>query len=651
MKIDPKMQIFFDIANKLLDSPKTFKDILDIEVDTWNKKTLFIYEDDRGRTIKISYASFKQFAYQYAYAFENEIKEQKGSFIALKMNNSPKWVYSLWGLIIAGFNVILINPITLTNDSNRLIKESGAKAIVSDKDEKLDIPLINVENIKLTEKSKNTVFADKIAFSTSGTTGKSRIFVYNSTNLVYQIYAAYCMPETTKTIMYAKPDIRLITMIPFSHIFGFVANYLWYSFFGRTFVFTKSINPEEIVRITKKYKITHVYSVPLFWDRIAKLCNNAFALESEKKQKIIQKLIAYNNAEISKTEAGFIVTRIAKKKIKNKILGTSLVHCIAGGSALSKDTLRIINGIGYPLYNGYGMTEVGITSVELSPNVIQRNKASVGKPLTNIEYKLENGELLIKSPQIHSETLINGKLEKAIIDENGFFHTGDIAEIDEDGNTYIKGKLKDVVIGPNGENIYPDEIESKFKDIAEIDDLAVFGVNDANSEKLTMAIYIANKLSSDQIKNVQNKIAEANDRLPLSMQVQEFYLSTMPLPTNTSMKIMRYQLIDDLKNRPETFVKLSRGNNVSFDEFDEKDVKENLEHVIDIISDVLNVDKKDIAPSSHVIIDLGGDSFTYMSIIASVESEFNIKIETEMIGRLNTANEFTLYILKNKKIN
>ena len=132
------------------------------------------------------------------------------------------------------------------------------------------------------------------------------------------------------------------------------------------------------------------------------------------------------------------------------------------------------------------------------------------------------------------------------------------------------------------------------------------------------------------------------------MQVQEFYLSTTPLPTNPSMKVMRYQLVEDLKNRPETFVKLSNADLVSFDGYDEKDIKDISEHLLSIVSDVLNIDPKNIAPSSHVILDLGGDSFTYMSIIASVESEFEIKIPTDLIGRLNTINEFTLFILKNK---
>ena len=649
MKNDPKMQIFFDEAEKLMSSKKTFKDIFDIQVETWAKRTLFIYEDENNKAKKINYLTFAHISKQYGYVFSERLsKYPKGSFIALKMSNSPKWAYSFWGLLIAGYHPIMINPILPSGDVNRLINEAGAKAIISDVDEELCVENINVNSLELGSELNSESFGEKIAFCTSGTTGKSRIFVYNSNNIAHQIYAAYCMPDTTDTIMYQKPEVRLITIVPFSHIFGFVANLLWFTFFGRCFVFTKSINPDEIVRMCKQYKVSHVFSVPLFWDRVAKSINATLASQSEKKQRLIAKTIAYNNGEISKTEAGFAASKLVQRTLQKKILGDKIVFCIAGGSALSKDTLRIINGVGYPLYNGYGMTEIGITSVELSPNVVQRNKASVGKPLTNIEYKLNNGELLVKSPQIHSEILFDGHLGKSSVDEDGYFHTGDIASIDEDGYTYIRGKLKDVVIGANGENIYPDEIENKFKDINEIDDLAIFGMPSENGERLTMAIYISHKLDKERVKEVENKIAEANEKLPIAMQVQDFYLSTLPLPTNASMKVMRYQLVDFLKNRPETFIKLSSGDLVSFEGYDEKDIKDISLQMMDIISDVLNVDKKEIAPSSHIILDLGGDSFTYMSIIASVESEFNIKISSDMIGRLNTVNEFTLYILQNR---
>ena len=648
MKNDPKMKVFYDEAERVMSSSHSFKDIFEVMISTWSKRTIFIYEDDKGKTQKVTYKEFEKIAKQYGYALTKRLNCEKGSFVVLKMNNSPKWAYTFWGLLIAGFNPVMVNPITLKSDVNRLIKESGAKVVLSDSDEELDVEVVNVNSLELSEELNPEKFADKIAFCTSGTTGKSRIYVFNGNNMSYQMYAAYCMPDTSDTIIFQKPDVRLITIVPFSHIFGFTAVLYWFSFFGRTFVFNKTINPEEIARMCKQYQVTHIFTVPLFWDRVAKLIKTTISKESEKRQKLIEKTIAFNNAEISKTEAGFASSKLVRKTLQKKILGDKVIYCIAGGSALSKDTLRTINGVGYPLYNGYGMTEIGVTSVELSPSVKQRNKASIGKPLTNVEYKLKDGELLVKSPQIHCETLVNGKLEKAILDEEGYFHTGDIAEMDENGYYYIKGKSKEIIIGPNGENIYPDEIEIKFNDLENVDDLAIFGQPTKDGEKLTMALYVSHKLSKEEIEKIEQQIAEANEKLPSSMQVQEFYLSTTPLPTNPSMKVMRYQLVEDLKNRPETFVKLANADLVSFEGFDEKDIKDISDHVLSIVSDVLNIDPKTIAPSSHIILDLGGDSFTYMSIIASVESEFEIKIPTDLIGRLNTINEFTLFILKNK---
>ena len=95
-------------------------------------------------------------------------------------------------------------------------------------------------------------------------------------------------------------------------------------------------------------------------------------------------------------------------------------------------------------------------------------------------------------------------------------------------------------------------------------------------------------------------------------------------------------------------MKLSGGEVIDFKDYDEKEVKEVVDHLIDIISEVLFVDKGKVAPNSHIVIDLGGDSFTYMSVIASIESEFNIEIKSELIGKLNTPNEFALYILRSK---
>ena len=640
---DPKMKIFFDEAEKLLATSKSFKDIFDIEFATFPKNTAFIFEKK-----SVKYSEYKTLSFKYAEALKNALKDiPLDSFVALKANNSPKWAYTFWGLIIAGYKPFLINPILLKKDANYLLKEANAKAIVLDNDEEYDVPHVNLEKLSLEKEIEEPKWANQIAFCTSGTTGKSRIFVYTGENISYQIYAAYCMPETCSTVMW-DGDLRQISIVPFAHIFGFVAIFMWYTFFGRTIVFPKSLSPEDIVSAVKENKVTNIYAVPLFFDKVAALVKKAIASQSEKKQKLVNKMIAYNNRDIVRGEAGFAASKLVRKSVQKKALGTNIRMCIAGGSVLSKDTLRIINGIGYPLHNGYGMTEIGITSVELSPNVLDRLQGSVGKPLTNVEYKVLDGELLVKSPYVHSYTIVEGELKPASIDKDGYFHTGDIVEI-KDERTFIRGKNKDIIIGSNGENIYPEEIEVVFKDLPYVSNLVVLGIKEDKEEVPTLVLELEQKLDKERIDELQNKISEANESLPLAMQVKAFYLSTAPLPLNASLKIMRYQIKDDFKNRPESFIKLSGGEIVDFAGYDEKEVQEIVNHLIDIISDVLYVEKEKVAPNSHIVIDLGGDSFSYMSVIASVESEFNVEIKSELIGRLNTPNEFALYILRNRK--
>lgn len=169
--------------------------------------------------------------------------------------------------------------------------------------------------------------------------------------------------------------------------------------------------------------------------------------------------------------------------VQNQLLGKKIRYCISGGGYLSLDTLNTINGIGYPLYNGFGMTEVGVTSVELSMNVEQRLKGSIGHPLHGVEYKLVNttaiepntGELLIKSPITHYLEIIDGVKQKPVL-EDGYLHTGDIASVDETGHYYLKGRIKDVIINANGENVYPDEIEDYFKGIPGVNKVCVVGL-------------------------------------------------------------------------------------------------------------------------------------------------------------------------------
>ena len=357
----------------------------------------------------------------------------------------------------------------------------------------------------------------------------------------------------------------------------------------------------------------------------------------------------FNNDKITKSEAGFASNKIVKSKVQKNILGKEIRFLIAGGSVLSRDTLETLNGVGYNLYNGYGMTEIGVTSVELSKDVNQRNRGAVGKALYGVTYKLIDNELCVKAPQIHSYHFVNGEKLPTILDDEGYYHTGDVAEIDGNGYVFIKGKKKDVIITSNGENIYPEELEKYFNNIDRISNAVLVGDKSSGKEELALVIELSSHLEKEEYKELENDIRKVTDSLPPSMRPTICYLSLGPLPINASLKVKRYVIVDELVNHKEKYVKLSKGDNIDLKGISLEEINPIIDKVIEVFADVSGASKDQIGQSAHFIVDLGGDSFTYMSLVSEIEEKFDIGIPSEELGKLNTPIEFALYLYHNKK--
>ena len=439
-------------------------------------------------------------------------------------------------------------------------------------------------------------------------------------------------------------------MIPFHHIFGFVAVFLWYTFYGKTLVFPKSNTPSDILLICQKVGITHVYSVPLFWDSLALSVTRKFALQSEDKQKLLEKMIAYNLKELEFKDAGLAANPIVADKVKKMLLGNKVKYCISGGGYLSAETLRTINGLGYPLYNGYGMTEIGVTSVELSQDVKHRLLGQIGHPLHDVEYKInENGELLVKSPTIHIIEIIGG-VEKDTLLDNGYFHTGDIVSEGEEGYL-IKGRMKDVIINANGENIFPDELEMYFRGLPLITNLSVLGTvskDKALHEDITLVLELDDKATEEGIKELEASIKAI--KLPHDAKIDNIYLAKNKLPIANNMKVKRFVIKKEIENGSSQFV-LINAKKVSpkTRKLSEDAVKNILPVVRQLFSKVLVLPTFKIDDEDHWINDLGGDSMNYVELVQEIDHEFGIEIEEEKYGVLTCVNDFVEEIARLKK--
>ncbi len=651
-------------ANLLLNTSRTMEDIFVLSTKRNLKRIAVTYTNNEGKFKKYKYSLFRKHAFEIASILSNfMIQQPKNVPIVLKAANGPHWGEIFWAILMTGYKPLLVDAKTSKEGTENLIKQGKAVAIITDDNYTYDVPKFSLRDIL--EEKHSYEFApnweNEVIFCSSGTTGDVKLMVFNGENLCHQILAALDFAETTKDLLYPKSmgPLRVLAMIPFHHIFGFIATFLWYFYYGANFVFVRTLAPSEVQSVSQKCKVTHVFSVPLFWDSLAQGLERKKALETPVRQQYIDKLIGYNTGKILKEEAGPF--KAVQNALQSKLLGTKIRYCISGGGYLDSKTQTIINGIGYPLYNGYGMTEIGITSVELSPIVELRLKGSIGIPLHGISYKINGtpskpntGELLVKSPITHVREIIGGVEKETQLDKEGYFSTGDIAEVDATNRFYLKGRIKDIIINADGENIFPDELEIFFKKIAHVQNVCVLGVDQKGSknQRIVCAIEIDNSISADEIDVLKEEVKKVGLDLPKGTKITEFYFSRNKLPVANNMKVKRFMVKKGIETLSGDYIPFDFKKEVKNNKHFSKEVIANvLEPMRRIFSKILILPEFKIEDDAHWVDALGGDSMSYVELITTVQDEFGVVIPETSYGKLTCVNDFVEEIvsLKGKK--
>ncbi len=649
-------------ANLILQTSKTMEDIFILSTKRNEKRIVNTYIDQKGKIKKYKYSLFRKHTFEIASILANfMIQKPKNVPIVLKAANGPHWGEIFFAILMCGYKPLLVDARTSKEGTDNLIAQGKAIAIITDDNYSYDVPKFSLKDIL--EEKHSYDFApnweNEVIFCSSGTTGNVKLMVFNGENLCNQIAAALNFQETTKDLLYPKSmgPLRVMAMIPFHHIFGFIATFLWYFYFGANFVFVRSLAPSEVQSVAQKFKVTHVFSVPLFWDSIAQGLERKRALETPAKQELIDKLIGYNTGKLSREEAG--PYKAVQNIIQKKLLGNKIRYCISGGGYLDSKTQTVINGIGYPLYNGYGMTEIGITSVELAPQVELRLKGSIGIPLHGVQYKIKprgkeanTGELFVKSKITHIREIIGGEEKATTLDEEGYFATGDIAEVDATNRYYLKGRIKDVIINADGENIFPDELEIFFKGIKHLINVCVLGVDQKGSmnQKVVAAVEIDNNATEEEIETLKAEMREIGQKLPKGTKITEFYFCRKKLPIANNMKVKRFVVKKGIESNSNDYISFDfKAESKASKVFDKETVEKILEPMRSIFSKILILPKFKIDDEGHWVDDLGGDSMSYVELITTIQDTFDVTIPEGLYGRLATVNDFTEEVAKLKK--
>ena len=383
-----------------------------------------------------------------------------------------------------------------------------------------------------------------IMLFTSGTTSKSKIVALSHKNICTNLM------DIAEVLDVNSNDIFL-SFLPLHHVFECTVGFLFSLYVGAKTVFCDGIRhiPENL----KEYKVSVMACVPAIYERLFKIIRKNLNEKGMLKE-ILKKEELLKNASMEEKRKAF-------DKI-HKLFGGNIKLFISGAASLDAEIEQKFRNLGFNLVQGYGLTE---TSPVVAIGTKENYKVgSIGKTVPSVEAKIINpnregtGELIVKGPSIMLEYYKNKKATNvALID--GWFYTGDLAKIDEDGFIFISGRKKSVIVLKNGKNIFPEEMEGLINKIEGVEESFIYGKQiseDKNDIKINALIVYneetvknAYKVEKEEeiYKAIRGKIKELNRLMPQYKAIRGIHITTKPLIKTTTNKIKRQANLDEIK--------------------------------------------------------------------------------------------------------
>lgn len=621
----------------LKESNYTFKSLF--EIIHSNDNRIFCEYLDNYEIKYVTYNECANLSKKCASFFDVSIKDKKHEYVGLLMDNSLEWIISFWGLLIAGYKPALINDRLPLSLQEEVCKRLNIKTIVTKKSTitslKVNKVIVDQDIIQNEKELTKEVWEDELALTTTATSLNIKVCIYTGKELTYQVLNAEKICKKNWMIKkHYKGSIKQLTFLPFYHVFGLIACYFWFSVFGRSFVFLKDFSPATILNTVKRHKVTHIFAVPMLWHTItSEITYNVNKMDKKTKEKFYKGLDLSIKLQNLLPHLGLKIAHKMFKEVTSEVFGDSVLFMISGGGYTKSETLKVLNGIGYPLYVGYGMSEIGITSVELRTKCKYRLFGSIGKPFESVNYQIKDNVLEVKGNSICHKILTKEK--DILVDHNKYFNTNDIASMDKNGSYYITGRKDDVFVSSGGEKINPDYVESGLN-LKNAKNYSVLGYDN----NLTLVVELPKGASDLKIKRLLEEISE----LPKDNLITKIYFTFDEIANANAIKVSRNLLIKNINEKKVNLLPLNKFDkikNKKYSEF-EKDVKKTVQ---DTMASILNIDKSKIKDNSHFIFDLGGTSLNYLSLLVELEKIYDIKfVFTEKSA--STLEEFCLYISK-----
>ncbi|PYS42472.1 MAG: hypothetical protein DMG14_03855 [Acidobacteria bacterium] len=572
---------------------------------------------------------------------------QRGDRVGILMENVPQWVFALLGTMrTAAVTVPLATA--LPEESIQLVAEhAGCKVIVADETNwekashvaaKLDCALLPASSSGAAVHGRNApaeACDTAILIYTSGTTGNPKGVELTLDNLNYEIRGAAESLQLT-------PDHRILSVLPFSHVLPLIANGLGPLCIGATVVFLSSISPQRIVEAFHRHRITLFICVPQFFYVLHKRIFSQVAS---------QPLLLRVGFRCMKGVARFSKSPALRRRLfgsVHKAIGPDLRLLASGGSHFDPGIAQDLNDLGYTVLQAYGLTE---TSAAATTTPVDDNRiGTVGKPLRGVLIRIDSanqqgvGEVLIRGPMV-MKGYYRAPEKTAETIKDGWFHTGDLGFIDADGCLSITGRSKDVIVLANGENVYPEELETHYSKSPFIKEICILGISKdgaAPGGEMLHAIVVPDmdefrRRGQTAIKEmIRFEIENLSKQVPSYYRVHSLSVRNEPLPRTVTRKLKRFEI------QQEEMERRKAAQETKTSTAPRQEDPRLRGRVGSVITELVREAKPDAGafdPSMNLELDLGFDSLARVELLGLAEARLGTHVDEHQASRIFTLGE------------
>ena len=572
------------------------------------------------------------------YFSEYIVELEKEKFGLIVMENRPEWIYSffaVWDKKSAGIaldansnsgEILYVledshpNIIFCSNETEKTIFEAVEKY-----SSKNTVKIINVDKITIEQEKMNVIknmqfelenpTGDETAamLYTSGTTGSPKGVMLSFNNLNTEMEGLY-----EKGIFDYRDQI--LAILPFHHVLPLTATVLLMLKYQTSIVFVEKIASKEIFDALEKNRVTAIIGVPrvfkLFYDGI--------------KQQIDAKFITRFIYKMMSNVKSLKIKRKVFAKVHKKF-GGHLDFIVVGGAKMDPEISRFYETLGFYALEGYGLTE---TAPVIAVNSKKERKiGTVGKRLYNVEIKTVDEELWVKGPIVMKGYYNKPEKTTEVITEDGWFKTGDLAAIDEEGYVTIRGRKNTMIVLSNGKNIDPETLENRV--IAQsnglIKEIGIFNYKNKLAAIIVPDLLEFRKRGITNTKAyIKNVVEDYNLKAHNYEKVLDYKLFEEELPKTRVGKTRRFML-PDLYEKNEIVKK--------------EKTPEPTDEAYKILKEYVKKNKGiEPQPEENLELEIGMDSLDIVEFFAFIENSFGIQLDEEKFAGMPNLKLLSEYI-------